>query len=157
MSLNRAEMLQFVKCMIKSIKPAYGIGYPRQRRMGPTMYVRGICQGFGPQGWGIRSEMSSEETAEADKISRWGNGMTAEVWKRGLLRDVYLWNFLSDPHLRMTIGTVSLEQWIRADGRRGQLESLDAGLWFWEVAAANLEPVRMALVAANIIFDLNSH
>jgi hypothetical protein len=101
--------------------------------------------------------MSSEETAEADKISRWGNGMTAEVWKRGLLRDVYLWNFLSDPHLRMTIGTVSLEQWIRADGRRGQLESLDAGLWFWEVAAANLEPVRMALVAANIIFDLNSH
>lgn len=155
--LKRVDMLPVAKCMAKAINPAYGIGYTRQHRQGPAMYAVGICQGLGSNGLNIPGQMSPKEEAEADRISNWGNGIEARVWDRGLLRDIYPWNFLSASHVRMPIGTVTLEQWITEDVQRGQLVHLDDQLWFWEVPAVNLGAIRKALQAEDIIFDWTKH
>lgn len=156
--LSREKMLPFVKFIVKTLKPAYGIGYTRPHRLGPGTYAIGICQGFGPKGWGVPGQISDEEEAEMEKISRWGHtGMPAKIWQRGLLRDVYPWNFLSGPHLKRSVGVVTLEQWIMEDVQRGHLEHLNDRLWFWEVPAINLEAIRKALQAEDIIFDWTKH
>ena len=155
--LSRAAMLPIAGTIIRSVKPTYGIGYKRLHSLGPAMYAIGIGQGLGPKGYGISSQLTPEERAESERISRWGNGMLGRVWEKGLLRDVYPWNFLTRPHLVKQVGTISLEKWIRQDERRGRLEPLGDGISFWEVDDINMSSIRKELLEADVIFDWKKH
>jgi hypothetical protein len=153
--LSRSAMLPFAKNIVQDVNPAYGIGYKRDHRLGPAMYAIGICQGLGPGGYGVG--LSEAEQMEADSISRWGDGMTARIWQKGTIRDVYLWNFLTNPQLTKQVGGIPLEQWVRQEARRGTVTPLCNGVSLWEVDEANLPIVRQAIHQAGVMFDWKKH
>jgi hypothetical protein len=153
--LSESSMLPLVKRTVPYTKPEYGIGYMRERRLGPMMYALGVCQGLGKKGYGI--ELSRSEEEEADSISRWADAMDARVWNAGFLRDVYPWNLLTKPQLMKKVGAIPLEQWIRRNTRRGTLTSLDNNIVLWEIPKSNIRPVRYELQRAGAIFDWRVH
>jgi hypothetical protein len=79
--------------------------------------------------------------------------MVKQVFREGLLRDVYPWNFLTLPQLTRQVRGIALEQWIQRDARRGKLGLLCDGVSLWEVAEANIPEIRQELRQAHVIFD----
>jgi hypothetical protein len=154
-TLSNKSMLPLARTLAQDLKPEYGIGYTRAHRLGPAMYAIGICQGLGPGGYGV--DLNEAEREEADSISRWGDGLAGRVWRQGVLRDVYPWNFLTGPHLTKQVGGMPLEQWIRQDARRGTLNPLCEGVSLWEVAGANIPEVKRVLRQAGVVFDWKKH
>jgi hypothetical protein len=154
-TLSPPSMLPVTQTLAQVLKPEYGIGYTRLHRHGPAMYAIGICQGLGLGGYGV--DLNDAEREDADSISRWGDAMAVQVWQKGILRDVYPWNFLTSSHLTKQIAGVPLEQWVRQDARRGTLSPLGDGVSLWEVTEANISDVRRLLRQSGIIFDWKKH
>lgn len=154
-ALSHSGMLPFAQKVIRDVKPAYGIGYNRNHSLGPAMYAVGICQGLGPGGYGVG--LSEKEQKEADSISRWGDGMAAKIWEKGILRDVYPWNLLTQRLLTKPVGGVPLERWIQQSAERGKLEPLCEGVSLWEIEGEYQPAVRQTLQKAGIIFDWQKH
>jgi hypothetical protein len=148
-------MIAFARSIAEDVKPDYGISYTRKHRLGPLMYAIGICQGLGSGGYGV--DLTESEREEAESISRWGDGMMERVWQKGILRDVYLWNFLTHPHLVKPVGGVPFKMWIQQDVRRGTVNTLCDGISLWQVDEANLPSVRQSLHQASLIFDWKKH
>lgn len=128
---------------IRAFTPTYGIGFKREMRLGPTTFVTGLVQGLQP--WG-------DEKPEADRIAAWKVGIKNRVYERGLLRDVYNWNFLNDSHLDQRIRKVSLKQWIEQDQENGVLLPTAGSLQLWEVQDTQMPNVRRTLQDAGVIF-----
>jgi hypothetical protein len=149
--LSHAAMLPLARRIVEAVKPGYGIGYTRDHRLGPELYAVGICKGLGPSGNGVG--LSQAERDEAENISFWTNGMGAHVWRQGLLRDVYPWNFLTQSHLDRSVDGIPLRRWIEQNVQRGTLSSLSDGVLLWEVPEDDLTLVRERLHASNAIFN----
>jgi hypothetical protein len=151
------QFRSFLRTMTDSIKPQYGIGFTRNHRLGPPMYAIGICQGLGPGGYCIPAEMSPEERLEGERISRWVEAMGMQIWKRGLLRDVYPINLLGHGQLKTPVGDLTLGQWIDADQGRGCLTTISDTLVLWEVEKQRLANVSAALRNSGVVFDWKTH
>jgi hypothetical protein len=143
-SLSPTSMLPIATAMCQILKPSYGIGYRRERSLGPELYAIGLAKGLG---------LTGADYEEAVHISRWCDGMDDRVWTQGLLRDVYPWNFLTAPQLARPVGRASLEKWIRQDAKHGTLLALCNGITLWEIMDADISAVRQALAQAGVIFD----
>jgi hypothetical protein len=138
-------MLSIARPVAQALKPVYGIGYTREHRLGPELYAIGIVQGLG---------LSGPEDEEALIISKWSYiGMVNQVYRDGLLRDVYPWNFLTQPQLSRPVGAVSLQEWIQSDPRHGTLSVLCDRVCLWEVSEADIPDIRQKLRQADVIFD----
>jgi hypothetical protein len=137
--------------IIQSVRPAYGIGFERERRVGPVKYALGVCQGLGVG-------LTGEAYEEARNISRWCDmGMVKQVWREGLLRDVYAWNFLTGPQLAKPVSRVPLERWIQQGAGRGKISSFCDGVSLWELNKSEVPQVRAALLQARAIFDWKAY
>ncbi len=124
--------------------PRYGIGYTRQVRLGPVFYAIGLSQGLG---------FSDPERAEAVRISRWGDrGMAGRVFDKGLLRDVYCWNFLNEAQRNSQIQGRRLEDWIGSEAWTGELSDFTEDLALWKVTEHHNNRVRSALLEAGLLF-----
>lgn len=144
-SLSRSVMLPLAQRIIDCACPEYGIGYMRDRSLGPSLYAVGINKG---------EELSYEE---ALRISRWGNASKAHVWREGLLRDIYPWNFITHAHLRKQVNGISLQEWIVQDSQRGEIIPLSKDISLWDIKEINILTVRKILQDNNIIFELDKH
>lgn len=148
---NEGASLAFTRTMMESVHPAYGIGFARPLHLGPIKYALGICQGLGVG-------LTGDAEDEARNISRWcDTGMVKQVYRDGLLREVYRWNFLNRSQLSKQIGGLSLEQWIRQGVCRGKLHPSFAGLSCWEVSEGDIPAIRQALRHAGTIFDWRNY
>jgi hypothetical protein len=144
---SRTDWLPIAQEIIQSVRPAYGIGFKRELSLGPVKYALGVCQGLGVG-------LTGEAYEEARNISRWCDiGMVKQVYRDGLLRDVYSWNFLTQPQLAKSVGSTTLELWIEQDGRRGVIALLSEGVSLWEVDEAHIPSIRQILHQAGVIFD----
>jgi hypothetical protein len=149
-TLSPTSMLPVARTLIQGLKPSYGIGYEMEHRRGPEWDVVGF--GYGGE------ILTGEAYEEARNRARWCDmGMVHQVYREGLLRDVYPWNFLTKPQLVKQVDGVPLEQWIEQDARRGTLSPLCAGVSLWEVADANIPEVRQTLRKAGAIFDWRTY
>jgi hypothetical protein len=145
-TLSPTSILPIARTVAEDLKPAYGIGFRMEHRLGPEFYVEGI--GYGTE------ILSGEAYDEACNIARWGDmGIVKQVYRDGLLRDVYPWNFLTQPHLIKPVGGFSLQEWIQRDPRRGSLNALCDRVSLWEVAESDIPDIRRALRQADVIFD----
>jgi hypothetical protein len=150
-TLSRTSMLPIARTLVQILKPAYGIGFTREHRLGPELYAVGICYGGDDVPIG-------EAYEEARNVSRWCDvGMARQVHRDGLLRDVYLWNFLTQPQLARSVVGVPLEQWVKQDARRGTIDLLGYGVSLWKVDDAQISAVREPLSQAGLIFDWRKH
>ncbi len=150
-ALSPTGLLPVARALAQEMKPSYGIGYTRDHRLGPAMYAIGICQGLGVG-------LTGDAYEEARSISRWCDlGMVKQVYRGGVLRDVYPWNFLTQPQLSRLVGGVPLERWVRQEAGRGAITSFCDGVSLWEVNETDLPQVRAALRQAGAIFDWRTH
>jgi hypothetical protein len=143
-TLSATSMLPIARTLAQALDPEYGIGYVREHQLGPELYCSGISMGLG---------LTGLDDEEALNISHWTDGIEGKVWRQGLLRDVYPWNFLTSTQLAKLIKGASLEDWIHQDARHGTLNVLCDGIHLWEVAEPILPEVRQALQQAEAIFD----
>jgi hypothetical protein len=136
-----------VQSIIQHLNPAYGIGYLRELRKGPSLYAVGIGQGTDTQ------EYSGDAHQESVRHAHWGyTGMKEEVYRQGIIRDIYPWNLLNKTHLETVIDGIPLKQWIETDQDRGSLRSVN-NAWIWELNDSNIANVRPKLWTAGIIFN----
>jgi hypothetical protein len=121
-TLSPASMLPVARSVAQLLKPVYGIGYRMEHRRGPELYAIGVNHSGGVV-------LTGDAYEEACNVSRWcDTGMVKQVYRDGMLRDVYPWNFLTQPQLVKPVGGVSLEQWIRQNARRGTVGPLCDGV-----------------------------
>ena len=145
--LSGDSMLPLARRLMCEVKPEYGIGYERLRRLGPAFYAIGVCQGIG---------LAKADYEEGLRISRWADAVRACIWRRGLLRDVYLWNFLTASQLSMNVDGVPLERWIEQNPNRGTLAPVGT-MFLWAVDEQWIPSVREQLDRAGLIFDWKRH
>lgn len=149
LNVPSAPIYDIAKSTIQSLSPIYGIGYERSLKDGPTLYVVGIGQG---------GELTGAAYEEAVRHGHWGRlGLNRQVYREGIMRDVYLWNFLTIPHLESKVNNTSLQNWIQQDQQRGHLELINDGTWLWEVSETNILTVRSTLWDAGIIFNWRNY
>jgi hypothetical protein len=149
--LSPTSMLPLARTLAQDLKPAYGIGYRRECRFGPDWFAMGI-------NYGVEGVPTGDAREETMNVSRWGYvGIVKQVYREGLLRDVYPWNFLTQPHLVRQISGIPFERWIRQDARRGTLQELCEGVSLWEVAEAEIPDLRVALRQGGVIFNWRTY
>jgi hypothetical protein len=149
LTLESDELCSISQQLIEHLAPEYGIGYRRPHRLGPAFYAMGIVEGLG---------LSDEEDEEALAISNWNSpGMDEHVYREGILRDVYPWNFLNESHLKHPVEGKPLAKWIGSNPARGKLIAFPRGLVLWQLEESQLTKVRRSLDAAGMIFDWRQH
>lgn len=134
-------MIQLVDCG----DPAYGIGYDRPRYLGPQYYAIGLNYGLRPTG---------PDRDEAWRIDAWGKtGLRENVYRKGLLRDVYEWNLLTAYQLSAPIAGRSLAEWLRSAAGRGQLVPMPRDAVLWQLDQGEIPGVREELARAGLLFN----
>jgi len=145
-TLSATSLLPVAREVAQLLKPVYGIGYTRSHRLDAGFYAIGL--NFDP------GDLTAEELEEQEWIGTWGETLFEDqVYRKGILRDVYPWNFLTRSHLKKKVEGVPLEQWIRQNTRRGRLSEFGRGMHLWEVAEKHISAVRQTLLRAGLILE----
>lgn len=146
-------MWDIARVVVARLGPCYGIGYTLERRKGPVFYALGLNYNRS----GDKIVTCGPEYEEEVRISSWTDGMDQRVYREGLLRDVYPWNFLTTPHLTRRVADVSLRTWIEKDSKRGRLSPFEGETSLWSVDEAAIPVLRSELRNAGVIFDARLH
>ena len=150
-TLEDDRLMRLIDNCVSILNPVYGIGYHRDHDKGPGFYAIGL-------NYVTMDNLTGDDPKEVEAVSKWGYvGMTNEVYREGLLRDVYPYNYLTKPHLEKSVGKQSLQQWIDADESRGSLSKIGEHMTLWRIASAQIEAVRGELSQYGVIFDWNTY
>jgi len=121
----------------------YGYQYVLPYSVGPGFYAHGTVYG------GFASRSHEEELR-----TRWSHvRLSPEKNPRDQrIRQVYALQFLSDAHLRLPVGAITLREWIEATPRRGWLRALLPGCWTWSVPEPSaIDTANRELFAAGLL------
>jgi hypothetical protein len=145
-----AAIMETARMIVNALHPIYAIAFPSTRPQGPALYAVGL--NFGDR------ILAGEEYESALAVSRWGDiGMPDQVYREGLLRDVYPWNFLTEAQLSRRLGDATLKAWIESKGNRGSMRAFHRDVTLWEVLPTELPILRQELNALGAIFDWRRH
>jgi hypothetical protein len=122
-----AAVLALIADVARIYPVLYGYHYVIDAMYGPDLHAVGIF--YSQPGEGASARLTG---AEERRTAAWGNRRVTAA-PRGILRDVFPLNFLSEVHRKQTVNGVPLFEWIRQDDSRGRLESLTPSLWAWHV------------------------
>jgi len=150
-TLSAKSLLPIARAMVRELKPDYGFGFTREYQWEPAFYVLGINTEYYANG---SFHQAVEDDDEAGQNAEWSlTGMSEQVYRKGILRDIYRWNFLTRPQLKRRVGKSTLERWIRQDPRRGALGAFEGNMVLWEVNKRNIPGIRTALRQAGAILE----
>lgn len=141
---DNLSLEDFASSLVGILRPAYGIGYHRELNRSPGLYAVGIL--------GSQNPFDLDEM-ESLNVSFWNSAMDENLWERGLLRDVYEWNFLTRTQLDRHIFGVKLEDWIKTHPGRGSIRVLDRNITFWKVDASQILEIKRMLWKAEVLFN----
>jgi len=145
-SAGEIDWLTIAK-QIHSVMPfVYGYQYVLPYTVSPGMYTAGI----------VYSSSTAVKGHEEELRTRWSHVRLAPEKnpRDQCIRQVYPLQFLSDGHLRLPVGSLTLGAWIEAAPKRGQLRVFLPGLWTWSlpdvaaVQAANIELFHAGILSA---------
>jgi hypothetical protein len=132
--------------MMQLINPEYAIGYTRHHTLAPGFFAAGIGSGEN------YNQTLQEYEADRNRSFWLDTGMGEKVWRTGLIRDVFQWNFLSDTQLERPVDGMCLREWIAASPSRGTLVPTEAGLTFWNVEEAMIPSLSKMLMKSDNCF-----
>ncbi len=99
------------RTLIGGIYPLYGIGFRREMDLGPFRTVWGDARACSRGG---------EEKPGGERIDKWRTfGIEQRVYEKGLLRDVYPWNFLTNLQLSRQIEGILSGSGLNKTGHAG--------------------------------------
>lgn len=147
LNMRSKKTFKLLSDLASSLRPAYGIVYFMERMQGPTLYAIGL-------NYASSIDAAVAQTQEKENITKWGDiGMTDEVYRMGLMRGLYPYNFLNETQLNMPVGEYSLKEWISKDPqRRGQLSEFGE-LTLWKIGDLHIAKIGHELRKHNVIFD----
>jgi hypothetical protein len=132
--------------MMQLINPEYAIGYTRHHTLAPGFFASGIGSGEN------YNQTLQEYEADRNRSFWLDTGMGEKVWRTGLIRDVFQWNFLSDTQLERPVDGMCLREWIATSPNRGTLVPTEAGLTFWNVEEAMIPSLSKMLMKSGNCF-----
>lgn len=143
-------ILNIAQLAIKALNPSYGIGYIRDNKLSPSLYAFGICHG--------QKTLTDDAYDQVLNSNRWGNlAMKRQVYRQGVIRDVFPWNFLTEDQLSAKVGKIPLREWIQQSPAHGLLTKFTDNVWLWEVEEATIARVREPLWNEKIIFNWKNY
>lgn len=141
---DRDYIDNLAKDLYRFFEPAYGYGYQRLFKQGPSFYPFGVIAGL--------------EYGEPERklISKWGNEYSYEDgdYKTGLLRDIYPINFLSQAHFVQVIDGQPLKAWIESSPNHGELKQLAENLWSWWIPEEKISAIREKFIPTGLLLSL---
>lgn len=146
-------MWQVARTVVAHFSPDYGIGFSRERRLGPAFYALGMNYTCG----GDKLVFSGPLYEEKVRISSWTDGMELHVYRDGLLRDVYPHNFLTSPQLSRRVAGVPLQTWIEQEPSRGRLAAFEGDMSIWSVEQSAIPRIREVLLKEGMLFDAQTY
>jgi hypothetical protein len=169
---TNGRLASLAEGLIKALSPSYGFGHHMALFLDPQLYALGkiprLFQMFLPP------EDEEDEEAEDDpadmrdipramiedsdkaleQIVQWGKmAMPMELYRKGILRDFYPWNFLNKAQRSASVEGVTLEQWIKADRFRGMIWAAPCDLAFWAIEPNRVDEIKAVLKRNKVIFD----
>ena len=139
---DKDMMKKTILDMFDCIDVKYGIAYQRDFNLGPAVYALGGISGL---------NYDEVDRAERDKITKWlHDSYKNRSYLKGMLRDVYPVNILTDIHLNRDIGDKTLKQWIQEESI-GDLYSINNFLWMWVLDNTSINTARSHLAPLGII------
>lgn len=146
-----AEYLKLVREIAQIVECEYGIGLRQDLALAPSGYMTGFTPDV--------DDLSPEEEEELMSIARWGDIGIAEerVYRKGELRDVYPWNFLTKAQLNAPVEKITLEEWIRCNPQFGQLVRVSDKMLLWEANELRIADARQMLSKSGRIFDYRKY
>lgn len=159
-ALESKTMLPLATALINAVEPEYGIGYVRDSVLGPAFYGMGVWvrpakdNPFDDKSSGAPPPAEPGPDEEQPNSHWYTIGRPNQVYRKGILREVYPWNFLNAIQLAWNVGGQSLEQWIRQDEVRGTLTPINNTLTLWRIAESARKEIRSFLRNHDIIFTL---
>jgi hypothetical protein len=145
---DQASYLLAIDNMTRSVAPEYGFGFERASSMGPMLYSVGV-----PSTVGANDEEWAAVHRDTPAIVRWSNDVgngKSNRFRRGLMRDVYPLNILSDKHLSNAIDGQTLKDWITTGGR-GILRPMSGSMFSWQLSSDELPKCRDACIEACLV------
>lgn len=135
-------IIKLVQELTDYVKSTYGYAFQRPFAFGPTYYASGTVFG-----------LDINEQVESKQIANWHwsgilNGRLSQPY---FIRDVYRLNFLSKVHLDAPVGKSTLENWIKENQTRGNLEKITSTLWCWSVDVDQVDKIRQELIPHKIL------
>lgn len=151
-TLDSKTMLPLASALINALEPEYGIGYRLDAELNPAFYGMGVGVGRPTRDpFTIKPQDSLEEDDEPPNSYWYTCGKPKKVYRQGILRGVYPWNFLNPAQRSWSVGGLSLEQWIRQDEMRGTLTPINSTLTLWRVADSAQEEIQRFLRSHGMI------
>ena len=133
--------------IVRAVNPAYGIGYHRELAKGPVKFALGVGQNLGVGSVGAEYE-------RARNVARWSDvGMPRQVYRKGVLRDVFPINFLNRAQLSRSVGILTLANWIDASETHGLLHPFAESLSLWLVGESELAAISSELGDGGLVFN----
>lgn len=155
-TLFNEQLQEYIEQIISAGDPCYGYGFYRTYDKAPFFYTTGVIAA--PK----NLLCDGSDSFEPDRITRWGNyGANAKMWAKtdknvyeiGDLRDLYPWNYLTEPALNRKIEGTTLLQWIQACPECGELKPVGKDGYIWCLTDDQIAATRPAMIEADILFD----
>ncbi|ODA36607.1 hypothetical protein [Planctopirus hydrillae] len=147
--MNDPSFVEFSRTCVSLLSPAYGYLFSQAKDNGPFFYAMGM-------NFGVPSNFKTSDSQLA--ISRWGDvGLEQEVYRQGVLRDVFPYNYLSEAHVSRRIGDKTFTQWVDSDSWRGTIRPINEKAWLWRVATGDEPRLSAELNDHGMIFDWRSY
>ncbi len=169
---TNGRLVSLAQGLIEALCPSYGFAHHMGLFLDPQLYALGkiprLFQMFQPPE-DEEDEEDEDDPADVRDISRaliedsdkgleqivqWGKmAMPMELYRRGILRDFYPWNFLNKAQRSAIVEGVTLEEWIKADRSRGKIGPAPCDLAFWAIEPDRVDEIKPVLQRNKIIFD----
>lgn len=144
-SLTSECLFRILSQIERELNPAYGIGLGQRRDSMLKVHMQGTSH---------RGTVKGAVYEEAVRQCHWGGmGIRERLFNRGIIRDVYPWNFLNSSQLGAKVEGQLLEEWIKREQGRGELTPMSDALTLWSLDDAQIARVRPVLWDAGVIFD----
>jgi hypothetical protein len=169
---TNGRLVSLAQGLIEALSPSYGFGHHMALFLEPQLYALGkiprLFQAFQPPE-DEEDEEPEDDPADVRDISRaliedpdksleqivqWGKmAMPMELYRKGILRDFYPWNFLNKAQRSASVEGVTLEEWIKADRSRGKIGPAPCDLAFWAIEPNRIDEIKPVLKRNKVIFD----
>src|SRR5262249_46565870 len=102
----------------------------------------------------VFEEVRRDPDESLEQIVQWGKmAMPKELYRKGLIRDIYPWNFLNKAQRSAPVEGATLEEWINADRSRGKIGPAPCDLSVWGIEPNRIDEIRPVLKQNKVIFD----
>ena len=146
------ELLDVTRTLLALAAPRYGYVFFRDKSIRGHAGGTALCYGMGIPT--VSLEHALEKSDETPFLQEWRLHVEKlRLYDKGILRDLYRWNFLNEAQLRRKVERKQLRNWIAADPSRGELQEIEGPLQLWMLTDEQIANVRPVLWDAGVLFN----